>query len=821
LGELNKDKGLFKEIRKRARWLIPVLALFFINIIFFYDVIFGDYLLVERDLSVFFIPPKFFWLESIKNGEFPLWNPYNLFGIPFFAALQPAILYPLNLMFFILPFSIAFNWSIILHIFLGGAFLYALLRDMDANEWASFIGAFSFMLGGYMLSVHNLLSTLVSVVWVPLIMLFFRRSVRDGSIKYAIITGMLLTVSFLGGGIEAVVGCLIALSVMVIFSPIIGGKGRLKAAMNIGISVIIFLGLSAVQIIPFLELSRYSIRGEGITYQEATIWSLALRDIISFFLTDPYDYYKSTERYWANQSWLKTLYTGFLPFIFMIFYFIKGGRERILWLSIIVISLFLALGGFNPLYYYLYSYAPFFNKLRYPVKFLYLAILAISITAGLGMHLLMEKEKDRVKTYFINAVFISGFIAVFFLLFLVLGHSYIESFLKAKGIDSPDYKSVGINLYNAKRALFYLTMYCVFLKIGEGIRWKYAGLALLCIALTGDLFGNIDYYQRMKTEDYFKPSWAIEKITSDKDNFRILATPKTTDQTTFIAPDIKPFDSYKQLFAPSMNLIHNVYDVRGAEVMRVKRIEDVCNAFISGPSIDATNLAGLFNIKYVVSLFPIKSKEFKLIAAHTEGLEGDYDELIEDKTIKIYKNLKFMPRAFLAEDFKVLKNDVEILTAMKSKYFEPDKMVILEEEPVWDSISAAQNEKKNVRIAEGGNNHLMIKAATPKKSILVLTDTYFPGWKAFVNGKEQKIYRADNAFRAVLLNAGSYEVKFVYDPVSFRAGLAITIFTLILISVLVIIYFVYPYFLSDSSCNKIYNIGDIENADINCNTSIQ
>lgn len=805
---LNKDMGLFKEIRKRARWLIPILALFLINTIFFYEVIRGNYLLVERDLSVFFIPPKFFWLESIKNWEFPLWNPYNLFGIPFFAALQPAILYPLNLMFFIFPFSIAFNWSIILHIFLGGAFVYALLRDMDANEWASFIGAFSFMLGGYMLSVHNLLSTLVSVVWVPLIMLFFRRSVRDGSIKYAIITGIFLTVSFLGGGIEAVVGCLIALSVMVIFSPIIGGKGQLKAAMNISIAVIVFLGLSAVQIIPFLELSRYSIRGEGITYQEATIWSLALRDIISFFLTDPYDYYKSTQRYWANQSWLKTLYTGFLPFMLMTFYFIKGGRERIFWLSIIIISLFLALGGFNPLYYYLYSYVPFFNKLRYPVKFLYLAILAISITAGLGMHLLMEKEKDRVKTYFINAVFISGFIAVFFLLFLILGHSYIESFLKAKGIDSPDYKSVGINLYNAKRALFYLTMYCVFLKIGEGIRWKYAGPALLCIVLTGDLFGNIDYYQRMKTEDYFKPSWAIEKITSDKDNFRILVTPKTTDQTTFIAPDIKLFDSYKQLLAPSMNLIHNIYDVRGAEVMRVKRAEDVYNAFVTAPAIDKTNLAGLFNIKYVISTIPIKSKEFKLIAAHTEGLEGDYDELIEEKTIKIYKNLKFLPRAFLAEKFQVIKNDGEILTAMKIKDFKPDKMVILEEEPVWDNLSQRKSSGHGIKIVENGNNRVKLEVEAKRSAMLVLTDTFYPGWKAFVNGKEQKIYRADYAFRSIPVNAGRHVVEFVYDPLNFKIGLAITLFTLFLISASGVVYYMYPYFLfnnfytEDKSCSE-------------------
>lgn len=784
--------GLFNEIRKRARWLIPVLALFFINTIFFYEVIYGDYLLVERDLSVFFIPPKFFWLESIRNGEFPLWNPYNLFGVPFFASLQPAILYPINLIFLILPFNSAFNWSIILHIFLGGVFVYFLLRDMDANEWASFIGALSFMLGGYLLSVHNLLSILISVVWTPLIMLFFRRAVKDGSFKNVLLTGLFLSISFLGGNAEAVFGCLIALSIMAVFSKNIGGSGTIKAFISLVIAIFIFFCISAVQLMPFLELSSYSIRSEGISFKEATIWSLAPWDIISFFITDPYDYYQNTERYWANQSWLKTLYTGFLPFMLMAFYFLKGGKERLLWFVIIASSFFFALGGYNPLYYYIYSYVPFFNKTRYPVKFLYLAVIAISITAGLGMHMLMERKKDTRGDYFINVIFLLAFVSAILLVLLNLGHSYIEFFMKSRGVDAPDYKNVAVNIYNTKRVIFYFTLFGVVLRIGDGAGWGRGITAFLCIALIGDLFGNMGYYQKMDAKDYFRPGWTIEKIASDKDNFRMLVTPKSS-QATYFAPDIKPFDAPKQLLAPSINLIHKISDVRGAEVMRVKRVEDVYNAFVSSPSIDATNLAGLFNIKYVISTSPIKSKEFKLFAAHIEGLEGNYKKLLEEPTIKIYKNQRVIPRAFLVDNYKIFEKDEEMLSAMVNKDFKPDSMMFLKEKPLWgneviESVAQKGKIRKEVKIVDNKNNRIKLIAETSGKTLLVLTDTYYPGWKVFVNGKEEKIYLADYAFRAVPLMAGKHEVEFIYDPMSFKVGLAISLFTLIVISAVGLIF---------------------------------
>ena len=164
--------------------------------------------MTERDLSVFFIPPRILWVDAIRGGVFPLWNPYYYSGIPLLAALQPGVFYPPNILLLILPFDLAFNWIIIIHFFLSGVFTFLLLRELGASIVGALIGALIFMLGGYMISVHNLLSTLLSVTWVPLAIFLYLRIIKRNSLVYVVSLGIILAIMFTGGGIEVVYGTL-------------------------------------------------------------------------------------------------------------------------------------------------------------------------------------------------------------------------------------------------------------------------------------------------------------------------------------------------------------------------------------------------------------------------------------------------------------------------------------------------------------------------------------------------------------------------------------------------------------------------------------
>jgi hypothetical protein len=787
---------VIESIKAKKKWvkstnLLAGLALFFSSFLFFYDLFNGRYVLTERDLGPYFIPPRFFWVESLKNLDFPLWNPYQFSGHPFFANPQHAILYPLNSLFFLLPFDLAFNAVIIIHFFLGGLFTYLFLKDLNVKTTGSLISGLIFMLSGYLLSVHSLLNCLLSVIWTPLIMMLFRRAEVNPGFKNEILTAIFITISFFGGGVEIVYGNFLVLLFMVIFSPLsysfpIDGSNqernqRKRVFLGVRSLIIVSIGfllLSAIQLLPFLELFIHSIRGKGISYQEATVWSFAPRDVLLFFLPDAYGYFLDMKRYWVTQCWLKTLYTGGLPFILSFFFFLFGKGRRF-YLSLIILSLFLSLGQYNPLYPFVFKYVPFFNGIRYPVKFLYIFILVLSITAGLGFQRLIEFSSEsgtkRLKNLFMFFSLGSGLL----LLCLILGHQEVEHFLKLKGVDVPDFGYLSVNLFHTKRFLFYLTLFFLLLRVGYEVKWKGWIKFLLILFLTADLFGNMGFYGKEKASDYFQKTKILETISSDKGIFRIFSTGKTISMDApILVADASPLDVLKEKHLPTLNLLYRLHDIWGIDVVRLKRVDDLYNTLTGALSISATNLIDLYGVKYIISVTLIeKDPRFELIYVRLEGLQGKREDLLKENTVKLYRRRNAFPRAWLVKDFRIL-GAKEILSIMKSKEFYPDREVLLEEKPLGVTPSSELRTPNSLgglpEFISESNNRLQLHVKASEDTFLVLSDTYFPGWKAYVDGNEEKIYRADYNFRALHLSAGTHRVDFVYHPMSFTLGAVVT-----------------------------------------------
>jgi hypothetical protein len=181
-------------------------------------------------------------------------------------------------------------------------------------------------------------------------------------------------------------------------------------------------------------------------------------------------------------------------------------------------------------------------------------------------------------------------------------------------------------------------------------------------------------------------------------------------------------------------------------------------------------------VKYITSVTPLEEKKkFELIYARLEDLQGKRENLLKENTIKLYKNRSPLPRAWLVKDHKIM-DSIAILSKMMNKDFRPDREGLLEEEPPHPIPLSQRGEGKERRVEfiSETNNRLLLQATAEENSLLVLSDTYYPGWKAFVDGKKTKIYRADYAFRAIPLSAGPHRVEFVYDPLSFKLGALFT-----------------------------------------------
>ncbi len=809
-------------MKSNRLWIaLIIFGLLILASVYFNDVLSGSYLLTERDLEVFFIPPRFLWVELVKSGTFPLWNPYHLNGHPLFANLQPGVFYPLSIIYFILPFDLAFNYTIVLHFFLAGLFTFLLLRGLNASYAASLISAIAFMLSGYLLSVHNLLTHLLSVAWAPLVFLLFLSGLQRESLMFIIFSGLAACAMFLGGGVEIVYVTIAMVCLLTFFwgkihwhgqtsspkrsaSPPIGWvdlsmpPSFYKKISYLGIFIAIFLGVSAVQLLPFMELSAHSIRAGGLSYKEATIWSMHPKDLLQFFLPDLYGYKLRPEKYWEDENWLKTIYLGAIPFLLSLFFFVKRDKKVLCALLLIIVgSLILAFGGHTPIYFYLYKYVPYFNKIRYPVKFLFLTTLVISVTAGLGYDRLRDgiNEKSRAVMKLVYGIFVFGFLTALTFGCLNFFEAGISSFLKSKGLDAPYYNELFVNIHNMKRLLCITTIFglAVFVGLKRQATRKFLPFAVL-VLLTFDLFfAGQGFYLKTLSETYHGKSSNIDFILSDKSLFRVFTTPKTmkNDTVAVASSQYKEIDIVNvnlEKVSPSLNVERHIFAMWGAEVMILKRVQHLYDLIASAPKADSTNLLNLMNVKYIISVPQIESDELKLVNMNIPATEAQLDELEKANTIKIYQNLNCLPRAFLVKDYKVVSSEEEYKNILCSKEFNPLELLLLEENPPVQHDKDCEQKKiiEKVEITRYNANliSLQVDAAEPK--FLFMSESYYPGWKAYIDGKMAHIYRANYAFRALFIEPGNHKIEFVYDPWTFKVGLIITAITLCIVCILLI-----------------------------------
>lgn len=165
-------------------------------------------------------------------------------------------------------------------------------------------------------------------------------------------------------------------------------------------------------------------------------------------------------------------------------------------------------------------------------------------------------------------------------------------------------------------------------------------------------------------------------------------------------------------------------------------------------------------------------------------LEGEHEkfDLVYNHEVKIYKNSDVLPRAFVVRQSEVIAGKDGILARLMQSSFDPRKAVILEEGvPVQlaPTIPEDGDASSPVVFDRYEPNYIRLQATLARPGWLVLTDTYYPGWKVRVDGHIRRILPADYIFRAVSLEPGSHVVEFIYRPLSFLLGVAISILTLV------------------------------------------
>lgn len=148
---------------------------------------------------------------------------------------------------------------------------------------------------------------------------------------------------------------------------------------------------------------------------------------------------------------------------------------------------------------------------------------------------------------------------------------------------------------------------------------------------------------------------------------------------------------------------------------------------------------------------------------------------------RIWQYKDALPRTFIAHDVIIENDPQKIVDQLYNSNVNLHNTVVLEDPLSLLPAGLGTQGEESARISAYEANKVTITVYAKSPGVLFLSDTYFSGWKAYVDGVETKIYRADYAFRAVPVGVGNYTVIFAYDPLSFKIGVAGSVIGVVLL----------------------------------------
>lgn len=748
-------------MRKNNHLIFLFLAL--ILIVFWSKILFTDKIPFYRDIILQFYPWQNFANENIRNGNVPLWNPYITSGAPFLANLQSAVFYPLKIFFYVLPYTFALKLFIFVNIFLGGIFMFYLAKDFKLSNYASYLSGVVFMLNGYLITRVEFFSVLGASVWLPLIFLFVKKYLEKFKLKFVLLSGVFMSMTIFAGNLQVFFYNLLFLFFYTIWFSVSAKKNIFKNISMLTVACLVSVLISMVQLLPFVEYVLNSGRGEGLSFAVASHWSLHPKHLINFVL--PYFFGNPAVSSYSSgsQFWVISFYIGIVPLLLVtVFSWIRRGKTTSFLFLLFLFFLVLSFGSHTPLFYLLYNYVLPFKLIRYPATAMYIVVFILVLLTAFSFNDIEKIVNKRKNVILINITLV---LTITLFVFYLIAHSFTFNIEKVRLQIIQD--SILLSLIFV--GLFYVLLFFV---INRKISPNVFKVSLISLASLDLIIFGVGLNPVVSEKYFFHTPEIAKFLNSDKDPFyRVFLTPRTTQLvnnvyfTEIIKENGVPYKEsladIKDLLYDNYNMIHDVHSADGYDPLMVKEQDRLTYLLKFQSSPKETRILDLLNVRYVLGF--------------TELNEPSLEFIKNINNVLIYKNKNFLKRVFVVDKVIVVKSGKEAINLIKENKFNPDEEVILTEEVILAN-DAVKNTGK-AEITDYGNEQVLIKVNAVSESMLVFLDTYFPGWKVYIDDKEDKIFKANYAFRAVHLKKGEHLVRFSYEPVSFKIGLLISLLT--------------------------------------------
>ena len=799
---------------------------------------------------------KRFAVNSIQQGEIPLWNPYLFAGVPFLAAGQHAMLYPFSWIFFFLSPAKAYGWYTVMQLWLAAVSMYIFGRTLGMRRGSAALAGLIYQGSGFLLVSATVFPMIIgAAVWLPLLLACIEKVIasstrRTGTpILWMGLGAIVLGLQILAGHIEITYYTLLIMAIYALWRLVAVAidahhQGRnvedaeavedsqahtvswvwavLRPSSWLLPLVAIGLMLGALQLVPFYEIGQANFREGSASFAEVRSWAFPPRRILTLALpnffgnpahhsyvdafsgeTIPFELNSAGElnphgaasSNWGIKNYVEGgIYLGILPLLMAVLGIVsswqagKGSRRRMHGLLFFFLGLFsIAFIFGTPLYALLYYGLPFINQLHTPFRWVWPLSLAVAILAGFGADAILLRGEERKKKramqadvrpdrsaaveVLIGAGILAGGAVLLMLLITWLFFDQLEtqvdlifrSMALAQSAFSDSRAFYSYEFWQLL-ALGFLLLASAFV-IWLGIRGRTTLFFLLAaLLIIGDVFlankgfsaagdpALLDYKPALVTWLEAQPGqWRLSSFTPHGDkpfnaNSAWLYDLQDVRGYDSIIP--KQYTNYMATIEPQNELPFN-------------RIQPLGNwESLNSPLLD------VLGVRYIISSEPFELPKLK--------------QVWEGEDVFVYENLAAAPRAYTLPVTATATVD-DALAAMVE--LDPRQYVVVEESD-WPSdtgIVVAEPEAAALVAAvvtEYRNIQVTVDSQLQEPSWLILNDSYFPGWKAFVRPLgssedqeiEQPIIRVNGNFRGVQLEPGEWTVRFRYSPASFQLG---------------------------------------------------
>ena len=426
---------------KHLKAWLPVIGLALLTLIFFWKILLTNLILVGVDVFLYFYPYKAYATQALLSGRLPLWNPHIFMGVPFLANSQVGLLYPLNWLFLWANPPKQVAYSIGLHIWLAGAGAYLFARSrLNLSLLSASLGGIIFGFSGFLGAQVEHINQLQVSAWLPWVLYLADRLLPPpgdpaGSPNLTLshtirhlwrqrrtigLLGLVISLMLLAGHTQSVYISMGGLGLYALFRGNLLQQSLRERLLTLWRNLLslrylipsmgLALLLTAVQLLPTMELAQLSIRASGLTYNEAVSFSV---NPLKSWLTILPPYGLDLEVWLSAAFGEFVAYVGLSGLVLAVIGGVlvwRNGSGRGLGLGLMGgVGLFLAFGRFTgPVYVLLYRFMPGFNLFRVPARWLLLYTFGIAMLAAIGSERVGHRWRGLLILLVVLELFIAG-----------------------------------------------------------------------------------------------------------------------------------------------------------------------------------------------------------------------------------------------------------------------------------------------------------------------------------------------------------------------------------------------------------------------------